>query len=639
MSLVNRIKKKVKVGSIDKQKESFVKLTQLANKRQAGMMLQNIPSTSNPYIGNNSLSGYFNSSNTGTYSRGYDGTRDVPAYFAGMNMQNGGILYYPVNPLEKMEWMRYFARTDSYVSRSLSLHCDLPLSKIMINPPKIKIRKGKYKSKLNSEIAEEISMFFTYMCDELDLYDKLKEILWEMNVIGAAYPFIEYDEKKQMWGKITLLPPEEIDVFGIPFGKNTYEEKNNESRIEYRPRVLLDLIKEGSTFEQSTSTWTEEELTTYENIPKDMITSWEENGYLKLNDNPFYKNNRSFCWPIFYNKFSYHDKGYSPLESIIIPLLLREHYKHTQLNLASRNMTPKNVIYGEGVSQPQLDDLRYQVDMSYMNPDASIVTNYPVTWEQIGSENRLLDLTSEYEQIENQIFAGLGVTRELLTGEGSYSGTRITIEIMNTMFMNVRQRLEKFVNDMLFKPICEQHKWYDEIKLSNGITIKEYWTPRLGFNRITIRDNAEVFDQVFQLYQKGSIPIDVIYELLNLDSDSMQEKIKQDLYTVKDPMFNNILDQINGQAFSEFGNNTNLPEKVAKYLGLKYKKPEPEDGSGEPSDQWGNDEDSSWGADKEESSNEDVEADSIADSIVDKLPANPTEEEINKLVDKQLGDK
>lgn len=636
MSFVNRKKKSTKVGSLDKDKEAIVKLTQLTNKRQAGMMLQHIPSTSNPYIGNNSLSGYFNSSNTGTYSRGYDGSRDIPAYFAGMNMQNGGLLYYPVNPLEKMEWLRYFARSDAYVSRALTLHCDLPLSKIMINPPKIHARKGKNKSKLTKAVAEEISIFFNYMCDELDLYDTLKDILWEMNVIGTAYPFVEYDEKRKMWSKITLLPPEEIDIFGFPFGRNSNKTENLETRIEYKPKVILDLIKEATTFAEAQNSWTDEERIVFDNIPKSFIKSWEENGFLKLNNNP-YSDVKSFCWPIFFNKFSYHDKGFSPLESIIVPLLLREHYKHTQLNLASRNMTPKNVIYGEGLNQTQLDDLRFQVDMSYMNPDASIVTNYAIQWDQIGSENRLLDLSAEYENIENQIFAGLGVTREILTGEGTYSGTRINVEIMNTMFMNVRQRLEKFINDMLFKPICEVHGWYDDFEI-NGVNIREYWTPKLGFNRITIRDNAEVFDQVFQLYQKGSMPIDVIYELLNLDSDSMHDKIKTDLYTVKDPMFNDILNQINGQAFSNFGDSTDIVEKVAKYLGFKFKRTDengqPMADQGEDDSQWGK-EDDSWGSDEKE----DSETDSIADSIVDQLPENPTEDDINKLVDKQLGDK
>ena len=58
-----------------------------------------------------------------------------------------------------------------------------------------------------------------------------------------------------------------------------------------------------------------------------------------------------------------------------------------------------------GLMPEEVDTLRTQVDLSYMDPEYSIITNYEVNWEQIGTSDRLLDLTSEYERIENQVFA------------------------------------------------------------------------------------------------------------------------------------------------------------------------------------------------------------------------------------------
>ena len=75
-----------------------------------------------------------------------------------------------------------------------------------------------------------------------------------------------------------------------------------------------------------------------------------------------------------------------------------------------------------GVSQESLDSLREQLDASMLNPDYTIVTNFDWSWEQIGSNDRLIDLSREYEEIENQLFAGLGVTREILMGDSMYSG-------------------------------------------------------------------------------------------------------------------------------------------------------------------------------------------------------------------------
>lgn len=604
MGVINRRKKSIKVAKSGTNKALYSD----AKRVTAGMLLQTVPTGSNPYIGNPSLGAYYNSGITGNYSKGYDGSRDIPPYFLLMNEQNGGLLYFPVNPIEKMEWLRYFARTDPYVSRAMKLRCDLPLSKVTINPP-------KPHGKLSKKISEDICTFFKYMCEEISLTEKLGEILWELNVIGMAYPFVEYDDKQKIWKKITLLPPEEVDIFKYPFSE--------ESRIEYKPRVITELIKQGEEgyFDLNVDL-TEEQKIVYDSIPEEIKESYRKYGYLKLDTNPY---EGSFGTALYYNKVPYHDKGYSDLESLFTPLMLREYYKQTQLSLASRNMTPKNVVTAPGLGQAQLDELRMMVDMAQTNPDFAIVTNYEMSWETIGHDNRLLDLNSEYESIENQIFAGLGVTREILTGEGTYSGNRITVEVMNTMFMNVRQRLQKFVEDMLFKPMCEIHGWFDEKEIG-GTSIKEYWIPKLGFNRITIRDNAEVFDTLFQLYQKGSLPVNIIYELLGLDSDSIHEKIKDDLFTVKDPKFNEYLDRISSGAFDELGGKTDLAEKLAKYLNLKY----------DPNSGMGNEEEFGYGEQEEVSSEDDTEQ--LVEEVLEDIPEDSdlSEEAIQKLVEEKM---
>jgi len=256
-------------------------------------------------------------------------------------------------------------------------------------------------------------------------------------------------------------------------------------------------------------------------------------------------------------------------------MLQKEHYRYTQLSLASRNMTPKNLITAPGLMPEELDDLRTQVDLSYMDPEYSIITNYEVNWQQIGVQERFLDFSREYEQIENQVFAAMGVTRELLTGEGQFSGTKITVEIMNTMFLLTREVLRNYIEKQLFIPVCEAHGWFEEDK--NGA--KTYWYPQIGFNRLTIRDNAEVFDSLFQLYSKGSLPVEVIYELFNLNSDEMNAKLLSGLFTTKDSTFNRMLEEVNTEVGRALPQQTDIIEKVSKYLGLEYHEP-PQAGEG-----------------------------------------------------------
>jgi len=330
----------------------------------------------------------------------------------------------------------------------------------------------------------------------------------------------------------------------------------------------------------------------------------------------------------------YEDLGASVLERVLVPMLQKEHYRYTQLSLASRNMTPKNLVTAPGLMPEEVDTLRTQVDLSYLDPEYTIVTNYEVNWEQIGADNRLLDLSGEYDRIENQVFAGLGVTRELLTGEGSFAGNKVTVEILNTMFLLTREVLKSYIEKKLFIPICEAHGWFEED--DNGV--KEYWHPKVGFNRLTIRDNAEVFDSLFQLYQKGSLPIDVIYELFNLNADDMHEKLKEQLFTVKDANFNRTVEEISSEVGRSLVENTDVAEKVAKYLNLEYEAPPEEggeDGGGfaEEFSDFGGGAGAEGDAAVPESVLSDEDADVLADEIAQHLPEGATDEDIASIVD------
>jgi hypothetical protein len=130
-----------------------------------------------------------------------------------------------------------------------------------------------------------------------------------------------------------------------------------------------------------------------------------------------------------------------------------------------------------------------------------------------------------------------------------------------------REILKSFIEKKLFIPICEAHGWYETGK--HGI--KKYWYPQVGFNRLTIRDNSEVFDSLFQLYQKGSLPVDIIYELFNLNVDEINSKLRNDMFTVKDSTSNRFSEQVNTEMGRAVVERTDILEKMAKYLGLKVK--------------------------------------------------------------------
>lgn len=505
-------------------------------------------------IGNINTSAYSTSYANMGMSGGAFG--DVPEYFQIMNANNGGILYWPVSLKEKYSWYRYFARVDPYVKRAIEFHTDLPMSKLILRMPKME----------DKELRERILRKYEGMVKRIKLFDRLHSMLYESAIIGNCYCFIEFDEEKKEWGKIVILPPEEILVSKIPM--------SDQAKVQYRPEILSRIMQQYSvpvydkeSYENFISGLSEEEREILKNIPFDLAKQLvENNGVLTMDTDPFTGDGEhkvgSFVYHFSEKRHDYFDLGTSPLECVLIPLLMKEHYKYTQLSLASRNMTPRNKISAPDIGEEALQQLRAEVDMSMLNPDYTIVTNYEWNWELIGAENRLIDLSREYAEIDEQFFAGLGITKELLTGEGMYSGSKVSVELLNTRYLFKREMMCNFVEESLFLPIAEENGFFEVDDWGN----KHYFYPKLSFTRLSIRDNAEVFDSLFQLYQKGSIPIDIILDLFNLDSDEVHEKLKNDMFTVKDAAYNDMLRSIYNDIASKITEGTDIADQMIDYV-------------------------------------------------------------------------
>jgi len=438
-------------------------------------------------------------------------------------------------------------RTDAYVGRALDLLTSLPMSKLTLNMPKM---EGKEK------LRKEIQSFYQYQIEKIGLEEICYNILFERNVIGNCFLFHEFSEETQMWERVVILPPEEVYVFQLPF--------SDHRRVEYRPERLMALIKsDGKEMILGQSGLSEDIV---KHIPEEISEMVRREGCIVMDSDPM---TGSFVAHISRGRHPYMDLGASILERVLIPLLQNENYRYTQLSLANRNMTPKNLINAVGLLQEELDDLRTQVDLSYLDPDYSIITNYEVNWQQIGAQDRILNLDSEHERIENQIFAAMGVTRELLTGEGSYSGNKITVEILNTMFLQERGILKNYIERQLFMPLAEKRGWFEV----GAFGAKKYYYPQISFNRLTIRDNQEVFESLFQLYQKGSLNVDIIYELFNLNGDEVRDKLLADAFTVKDPTFNRLLEEVHAEVGRNLSQTTNVLDRIAKGLNLTITNP------------------------------------------------------------------
>jgi hypothetical protein len=224
------------------------------------------------------------------------------------------------------------------------------------------------------------------------------------------------------------------------------------------------------------------------------------------------------------------------------------------------------IITSEGLSADQTAALRTEVQLMMDDPNYAIVANFEINWTEVQVELRetLTDLANMTEGITQVLALGGGMPMALIAGDSQYSGTTIKLEILNVEYHSFKQRVQRLIEEQLFKPIA----------LRKGFVGIDDWGnpnvhyPRLTFSRVSLRDES-VFDILFSLYQKGSLPVSVILDILNLDPDDVKRAIENDMFTVNDPNFNQLIGGMLVGAVEDIMGRVDLADKLIKEMGLK----------------------------------------------------------------------
>lgn len=382
----------------------------------------------------------------------------------------------------------------------------------------------------------------------IKLLQKKKDLLLELENLRELrnndYELFSHLENNDYMGfdNIKILPPENVEIKKSSiFGSGP--------TIFYKPP------------EDAKQAYLESDDT-----PEEVKDTLSQEGVIPLNDNPF---KGSYVIHLARKKAQFEDHGRSILQRCMRTIIYREKLRQVQTTLASRNMTPKTLVVAPDVSTSELIALRGHVDEAKSDPDYTVVVNYECQWNEIGSEGRLLSLESEWNQTNNTLAIGLGFSPDILIGEGLYSNTRTQLEILSTTYVQFRERVSYILQELIFKPIAMKKGFYEK-----DLYGRPRWIfPTVKFGRMALRNSGETYQMMFDLYQKGSVPVDVLLEILDIDPEVCRKKLEEDLFTVNDSKFNafleNLYSSISGS--EALSTATDLMDKIKKTLGLKEK--------------------------------------------------------------------
>lgn len=444
---------------------------------------------------------------------------------------------FPYSRKELYSIYRYFAKYDAIAASAIDTWVNIPLSKLRISYPKTQDEDKK-------EVFARSRAYFTETFRTINPMRVLEQQIREFLIIGDVFLYVEVDDSREKVSRIFTLPPEYVDVT-----KSTFI-----AEPSYRLRVNVDPDR----------------------IPEGWGDRYKD-GYLDLSTNP---NDGSYLIHTSRNRGDYERYGESLFARNLRTLFTRVRlYKIRGIDI-TRNLNPIEIISAKGASEEQLADLEEQVDVATVDTQYKIVANYEIDWKRIGVGEGLYNLTPEWEQSQRELFIGLLLNEDMLaTSRGALAGLRIRLEVVNRRFLQLRELLSTVWEEQILRPQAIAKKFYYIDHLSKE---KVYVYPSMGFKRLPLRDDQELFQSVFSLYQKGSIPIELILDLLGLDSEEDLEKMRKNLLTVRDPNFNEVLRGLYATVAEKLVDDTDIIAKIKKELGLhtEIKASAPEDGEG-----------------------------------------------------------
>jgi len=469
----------------------------------------------------------------------------------------------PISRKEKYAFFRFFYKHDVYGSSAIDIHTEIPLSKVKFSWPK--------RVEAQKELFDRARGFYEDWIEEVSFFHVLVDMVRDYNLMGDVFIFPQRGNLGDFkcYEKIIFLPPNMCDV------KETNFSADKLLTIQMDEEQVPDTLK---------------------NVVKD--------GKLTL---PIFDKgdpDKDFIFHFARNKLPYETYGTSMFESCLKPFFTRlKLYRIRGLDI-TRNTNPVNVITAPKASEEQLLSLEDNVEMSEMQVSAKVYANYEINWERIGVGEGLYDLSADWEQTKDELMIGLMTTQDMLSGGQTYSGGRITLEVVNRRYLMLREKLIDVTSRVFFKSMAVMNDFFYEEDDGR----KVYVYPKLGFKRLPLRDDESLFANVFNLYQKGSAPVDLIYELLGLDADEINEQLVNDLLTIKDPTFNSMLQEIYSSVVEQVVEKTNVLETIIAGFGkVKFQGPSP----------------------IKTAPSEEVELDEVSEESPDELPAEePVDEEV-----------
>jgi very-short-patch-repair endonuclease len=218
----------------------------------------------------------------------------------------------------------------------------------------------------------------------------------------------------------------------------------------------------------------------------------------------------------------------TPLIRPLFPTLAyKDKLRQSQWLVAERHILPIKVVKvgndNRPASQEDLDNIQEELASVANDPNLTLVTHHAFDFDYIGASGKVLQLTNEYELIDQEILDGVMLNKALLNGEGpTYGNAQVGLLAMAQRLETFRREVAHWIEEQLFKPVAEWNGFVAEGERGQ----EEYIYPTIKFDDLQLRDDTGKLQMLVTANSNGVISNMTLIEAFGLDPDQEIERLR-----------------------------------------------------------------------------------------------------------------
>lgn len=226
---------------------------------------------------------------------------------------------------------------------------------------------------------------------------------------------------------------------------------------------------------------------------------------------------------------AYNPYGVSIVKRLFQTLAYKDKLRQAQWLIAERHIIPIKVVkVGSDLRPASEEDLENMQDLLTQvaqDPLLTLVTHNNFDFDFVGANGKFPELTSNFEQIDQDIIDGMMLNKAIINGDGpSYSNAQVGLITMAKRLDKFRTELSQWIEERVFKPIAEWNGFTSEGKRGQ----EELIYPTIKWGDLELRNDSQKLQIMQSAQEKGVISAQTFIEAMEIDYDQEVERLRME---------------------------------------------------------------------------------------------------------------